>query len=126
MKFLKCSSCENIVEMVVEKVASNQDCEKGLKSLVANTSDGATEKHVPVMELVDGNLHVSVGSIDHPMSPEHYIMFIAIEAGNMKMRYDLKPNDSPKAVFALNDYKGKVEVFEYCNLHGLWKNEIEI
>ncbi len=41
------------------------------------------------------------------------------------MRKNLKPGEKPEGVFPLGDYKGKVHVYEYCNLHGLWKTDIE-
>lgn len=126
MKFLKCAVCGNIVEMVEDKGVPIMCCGKAMEELTANTSDGALEKHVPVAEVVDGVLHVKVGSMEHPMLAEHYITLIAIEAGDIVARKSLKPGEKPEACFAIGDYKGKVNVYEYCNLHGLWKTDIEI
>lgn len=125
MKFLKCAVCGNIVEMVEDKGVPVMCCGKAMEELSANTSDGALEKHVPVAEVVDGVLHVKVGSMEHPMLAEHYITFIAIEAGDVVSRKSLKPGEKPEATFALGEYKGKVNVYEYCNLHGLWKTDVE-
>lgn len=125
MKFLKCEVCGNIVEMVEDKGVPVMCCGKPMVELNANTSDGALEKHVPVAEIADGVLRVKVGSMEHPMLAEHYITFIAVEAGNTVYRASLNPGEKPEAVFALGDYKGKVNVYEYCNLHGLWKTDIE-
>lgn len=125
MKLLKCSVCGNIVEMLEDKGVPVMCCGKAMEELQANTSDGALEKHVPVAEIVDGNLHVKVGSMEHPMLPEHYITMIMAVAGDVTYRKKLNPGEKPEAVFALNDYKGKVQVYEYCNLHGLWKTDIE-
>lgn len=126
MKLLKCSICGNIVEMVEDKGVPIMCCGKAMEELRANTNDGALEKHVPVAEVVDGVLSVKVGSMEHPMLAEHYITLVIIEAGNHISRVALQPGEKPEATFALGDYKGKVSVYEYCNLHGLWKTDIEV
>lgn len=125
MKLLKCSVCGNIVEMVEDKGIPVMCCGKAMNELVANTSDGALEKHVPVAEVVDGFLHVKVGSVEHPMLAEHYITNIFVEFDNRVGRISLQPGVKPEATFAIGDYKGKIHVYEYCNLHGLWKTDIE-
>lgn len=126
MKLLKCAVCGNIVEMVEDKGVPIMCCGKPMAELTANTSDGAIEKHVPVAEVVDGNLHVVVGSMEHPMLPEHYITNIFVEFDNRIGRAVLAPGEKPEATFALGDFKGKIHVYEYCNLHGLWKTDIEV
>ena len=100
-------------------------CAEQMSELTANTTDGATEKHLPVVTRNNGKLEVVVGSVEHPMLAEHYITNVWAVAGNQVLRAELKPGEAPKAVFALGDYKGTVEVYEYCNLHGLWKSEVE-
>lgn len=125
MKLLKCEICGNIVELVEDHGVPVMCCGKPMAALTANTTDAALEKHVPVAEVVEGNLHVKVGSVEHPMLKEHYITAIYVEMGNKVYRADLKPEEKPEAIFALGDYKGTVVVYEYCNLHGLWKTEVE-
>lgn len=125
MKLLKCSVCGNIVEMVEDHKVPVMCCGKAMDELQANTTDGALEKHVPVAEIVDGVLHVKVGSMEHPMLPEHYITNIFVEMGSRILRVALQPGEKPEACIALGDYKGKIHVYEYCNLHGLWKTDIE-
>lgn len=125
MKLMKCSVCGNMVEMVEDKGIPVMCCGQPMKELNANTTDGALEKHVPVAEVVDGMLHVKVGSMEHPMLAEHYITMIVAEFGGHTYRAELKPGEKPEAVFALGDYKGKISVYEYCNLHGLWKTDVE-
>lgn len=80
MKLLKCAVCGNIVEMIEDKGVPVMCCGKPMNELQANTTDGALEKHVPVAEIVDGSLHVKVGSMEHPMLAEHYITMILVEA----------------------------------------------
>ena len=125
MKLLKCAICGNIVEMVEDHKVPVMCCGKPMAELKANTTDGALEKHVPVAEIVDGNVVVKVGSVEHPMLPEHYITMILVEFGGHVYRANLSAGQKPEAVFALNGYKGLVTVYEFCNLHGLWKTEIE-
>ena len=93
--------------------------------LVANTTDAATEKHVPVLSIEGDVLTAKVGEVAHPMTEEHLITAIFAVVGNKVLRADLTADDEPVATFALGGYKGTVEVYEYCNLHGLWKAEIE-
>lgn len=125
MKLLKCPICGNIVEMIEDKGVPVMCCGKPMVELNANTTDGAVEKHVPVAEINGDILTVKVGSVEHPMLEEHYITMVLVEFDNRVLRVNLKPNEKPEAVFALNGYKGNVNVYEYCNLHGLWKTEVE-
>lgn len=126
MKLLKCPVCGNIVEMVVDHHVPVTCCGTPMVELQANTTDAATEKHVPLLSYDAGILTAIVGAVEHPSLPEHHINFIMVEAGNKIMRKDLQAGEKPVAKFPLQDYKGIVTVYEYCNLHGLWKAEIEI
>ena len=91
-----------------------------MTELKANTSDGATEKHVPIIKKDGNKVTVEVGSVPHPMLPEHYIQWIYIETKNGGQRKALEPGMEPKATFTLIDDE-IVAAYEYCNLHGLWK-----
>ena len=55
------------------------------------------------------------------MLPEHHISFIYVETEDGGIRVDLK--DKPEAVICTCGSK-PVAVYEYCNLHGLWKTEL--
>ena len=92
--------------------------------LTANTVDAAREKHVPVITREGNLVTVTVGSVLHPMTEEHYIPFIALETAQGLQVKNLKPGMKPVAVFALADGDGPVAAYEYCNLHGLWKAEV--
>jgi len=84
-----------------------------------NTSDGAKEKHAPVVERIEGGYKVSVGSVEHPMTDAHYIQWIELSHESEIQRKYLAPTDKPEATFTTN--AGEVTAREYCNLHGLWK-----
>lgn len=126
MKFYKCNVCGNIIEVVEEHSAALVCCGQNMELLEPNTVDAAVEKHVPVAKYEGETLHVQVGSVAHPMLEEHYITFIVIKAGDFVARYDLHPNGKPEASFEISNYHGTIEVYEHCNLHGLWKSEITI
>lgn len=121
MKFLRCKICGKIIAIVNDTVVPTMCCGEAMEELIPGTTDAAQEKHVPVYE-VNGNLvTVTVGSVEHPMTPEHYIQWIAIKTKNGNQRKILTPTDAPKATFAIIDGDEVEEVYEYCNLHGLWK-----
>ena len=122
MKFYVCEKCGKIVSVVQESACQKLVCcGQEMKELTANTSDGAFEKHVPVVS-VNGNLvDVVVGSVEHPMMEEHFIQWIILETNMGRQRKTLVPGAAPKAQFALLPGEEVVAVYEYCNLHGLWK-----
>ena len=94
-----------------------------LRELTPNTSDGAVEKHKPVVSIEDGNVKVEVASVAHPMTPEHSIQWIYLETKNGGQIRFLSPDQAPQAQFCVKN-DPPVAVYEYCNLHGLWKEEI--
>ncbi len=118
-KFYRSDDKKNILLNLV----SLDGGEKGiaLESLKANTSDGAAEKHVPVVSVNGNTVEVAIGSVAHPMLEEHYITGIYIETTSGGQFASLKPGEEPKAVFLLKDGDEFIAAYEYCNLHGLWK-----
>ena len=121
MKFYRCSVCGQIIAMVKKAACPVMCCGKPMEEIVAGSTDAAVEKHVPVVE-VDGNkVTVTVGSVAHPMLPEHYIEWIAIQTKQGNQRKALNPGDAPKACFALCEGDEVEAAYAYCNLHSLWK-----
>ena len=88
------------------------------EAVTPNTTDGAYEKHVPVIEQTGDHVTVKVGSVAHPMLDVHYIEWIILETATGYQKHDLKPGDEPVAHFAVTE--PLVAAYEYCNLHGLW------
>ncbi len=121
MKFYRCKKCGQIIAIVKETKAPVMCCGEKMEDIIPGTTDAAVEKHVPVFEVKDGIVTVTVGSVEHPMLPEHYIEWIAIKTKTGNQRKELKPGDAPKAVFAIVDGDEVEEVYAYCNLHSLWK-----
>lgn len=124
VKFFICQHCKNIVEMVKESGVPIVCCGEDMKELVPNTTDAALEKHVPVVVIEGNSVKVEVGSVIHPMTSEHYIQFICLETDKGIYRRMLNPTDDPKAEFALTNGEKPITVYEYCNLHGLWKKDL--
>jgi superoxide reductase len=124
MKFYKCEKCGSFVIKINEAACTPVCCGDPMTELIPGTSDGAHEKHVPVVE-VDGNkVTVKVGEVEHPMMEAHYIQYVWLETDKGFMQKDLKPEEKPVAEFVLADGDKAVAAYEFCNLHGLWKKEI--
>jgi superoxide reductase len=122
-KFFICKHCGNLVGMIHDSGVTMVCCGEEMTELVPGVVDASREKHVPVIKIDGNRVTVEVGSVEHPMLPEHYIMWIYLETEHGGQRKALKPGDAPRAVFLLEDDK-PVAAYEYCNLHGLWKAEV--
>ena len=121
-RFYKCETCGNVVVKLVDSKVPIVCCGQKMQELVPNTVDASNEKHVPVVTRLENNsIKVEVGSVAHPMTEEHHIAFIYVETDKGGIKVDL--HDKPEAVSALGDAK-PIAVYEYCNLHGLWKTEL--
>lgn len=117
----KCNVCGNIVELVHTGVGQLVCCGQPMVLQAPNTVDAAVEKHVPVIEVMTDKIKVRVGSVPHPMTPEHYIEWIELMADGEVFSHELKPGDEPMAEFCPPSSE-KIEARAYCNLHGLWKS----
>ena len=122
--FYRGAHCGKIVSVVVNGGGTLTCCGDEMQLLKANTTDAAKEKHVPAVTVEGNKVVVNVGSVDHPMTPEHYIQFIMIETNLGKQYKGLTPEDKPHAEFVLQEGEKLVAAYEYCNLHGLWKAEV--
>ncbi len=120
LQVYKCMICGNIVIVVHNGVGQLVCCGQPMKLMKENTEDASLEKHVPVIEKVEGGVKVKVGSVPHPMTEEHYIEWIELRSDNKVYREFLKPGDTPEAFFCMDG--DNFIAREYCNLHGLWKS----
>ena len=119
LEIYKCELCGNIVEVVHGGAGELVCCGQAMAKLTENTVDAAKEKHVPVIEKVEGGYKVIVGSVAHPMEEKHYIEWIELIADGKAYRQFLNPGETPEATFMVT--ANSVSTREYCNLHGLWK-----
>lgn len=122
MKFYKCEHCGQIIAIVKGTGVPVICCGEAMKEIVPGTTDAAVEKHVPVIKKDGTKVTVTVGSVEHPMLPEHYIEWIALETKLGNQRKSLAPGDDPSACFAICEGDEVIAAYAYCNLHSLWKS----
>ena len=115
----RCERCGNMVELVNYGGGPLVCCGEPMTAVTENSTDAATEKHVPVIEEIAGGYKVTVGSVNHPMEEKHYIEWIELIAdGTLVYRRNLAPEEAPVA--ELQVQASEVRARAYCNLHGLW------
>jgi len=119
LEIYKCDVCGNIVEVLHGGGGELVCCGQPMKLMTENTVDAAKEKHVPVIEKIEGGYKVKVGDVAHPMEEKHFIQWVELLADGKAYRQFLNPGEAPEAVFTVK--AEKVSAREYCNLHGLWK-----
>ena len=120
IRFYRCPHCGNIITKVEDSGVPVICCGEKMQELIPNDKDATVEKHVPFVEIQDGKLIVKVGEVEHPMSEDHYIMWIALVSDKSLDIHFLKPMEKPITSFPIvDDYV----IYEYCNFHGLWKKE---
>jgi superoxide reductase len=123
LKFYRCKHCGKIIAIVNDTKVPTICCGEAMEQIIPGTTDAAVEKHVPVITKNGNLVEVKVGSVEHPMAPEHYIEWIALRTKQGNQRKILKPGDAPAATFALVDGDEVLEAFAYCNLHNLWSGK---
>ena len=122
-KFYVCAHCGNLVEMVSDAGVTPICCGEKMKELVPNTVEASGEKHIPAVTVGEGFVEVNVGSVDHPMADVHWIQWVQLVTDKGSYRKTLNPGEAPKVFFSLSGEK-PLAVYAYCNLHGLWKTEL--
>ena len=120
-KFYICKHCGNIIAKVKDAGVPVVCCGERMTELVPGTTDAAAEKHIPVYEVKNNIVNVTVGSVEHPMTEAHYIEWVSLQTNFGNQRKVLHPGEAPRVSFALLDGEKVEAVFAYCNLHSLWK-----
>lgn len=123
--FLECKHCGNIVAMVKDKGVKIMCCGEKMAQIVPGSVEASQEKHIPVYEVKDNKVLVTVGSVEHPMADVHYIEWVSLQTKFGNQRKQLNPGDEPKVCFSICEGDEVEAVYAYCNLHGLWVNENE-
>lgn len=126
LKFFKSTHSGNVTIVPADQAGDFTGHGHGgaIVELVANTTDAATEKHVPVVTVEGNAVHVQVGEVAHPMTPEHLIGLIVLVTEKGYQVVKLTSDDAPEADFAVAAGDKPLAVYEYCNLHGLWVAEL--
>jgi len=117
----QCATCGNVLAILTGGQGELICCGAPMERMVENSTDGAHEKHVPMVVGILDDIEVSVGSVAHPMQPEHYIEWIELLTDRVSYREFLKPGDTPDVNFSIDTED--VTARAYCNLHGLWKSK---
>mgnify|MGYP006337040017 FL=1 len=119
-KFLICEHCGNIVAAVKESGVPVMCCGQKMKEIIPGSVEASREKHIPEYVVEGNKVLVTIGSVEHPMVPEHYIEWVSIQTAQGNQRKQLKPGSAPKVCFSLCEGDTVEAVYAYCNLHGLW------
>ncbi|MGV8905819.1 MAG: desulfoferrodoxin family protein [Acetobacterium sp.] len=120
-KFFVCKHCGNMVSMIFNSGQAIICCGDPMTEMIPNTTDAAQEKHVPVITVNNTTVSVDIGSVPHPMTPEHHIVWVYLETTNGGQLNCLAEDGKPHAEFAILPGEKVIAAYEYCNLHGLWK-----
>ena len=120
-KFLKCKHCGNIIAMVHESGVTPVCCGEKMQEMIPGTTEASVEKHVPVYRVEGNRVIVTVGSVAHPMTEEHYIEWVSLSTKLGNQRKLLTPANAPEVCFSICEGDEVEAVYAYCNLHGLWK-----
>ena len=120
-RFFRCDICGNLTGLIHDSGVRMVCCNQQMTELIPNTVEASKEKHIPVATVVGNNVKAAVGSVPHPMTEEHHIVWIYLLSEQGGQRKILKAGDVPEATFALTPNDKPLAVYAYCNLHGLWK-----
>ena len=125
VQFFICKHCKSVVAKLNGLGCNPSCCGEPMIELLPGVEEAATEKHIPEVKERGGKVYVQVGSVAHPMLEAHYIEWVYLLTDKGGYFHFLKPGDAPQTVFALNDGEVPLSVYSYCNLHGLWKADVE-
>ena len=123
VRFFKCEHCGNVIQKVVDSKVPVVCCGEKMQELIPGSVDASAEKHVPDVKVGEGVEEVNVGSVNHPMEEVHWIEWVQLVSDKGSYRKWLNPGEAPNVKFLLGDEK-PLAVYAYCNLHGLWKKEL--
>lgn len=123
--FYRCEICGNLVVMINDSGINPTCCGGYMTELTENTEDGVHEKHLPVMNRIKDKVSINVGIKDHPMTDEHYIEWIIVNTDHGTYLRKLSPGNNPHAEFSVPADEHIINVYAYCNIHGLWSLKAE-
>ena len=121
MEFYRCAHCGQIIAIVKKTGVPVICCGEKMQKIEPGTTDASLEKHVPVFKVEGGKVIVQIGSVPHPMLPEHYIEWVSLQTKFGNQRKALHPGDEPVVCFSVCEGDEVEAVYAYCNLHSLWK-----
>lgn len=98
---------------------------KRYQPIEVKTQDGALEKHMPVVKIEGEWARIQIGSVLHPMTPEHYIKSVVVITTEECYYHNFKPTEEPISDLKLGCGEKIFAILTYCNLHGVWMKELE-
>ncbi|MBR6517893.1 MAG: desulfoferrodoxin [Bacilli bacterium] len=119
-KFFICKHCGNIVSAVKESGVPIVCCGEKMSEIIPGEVEASREKHIPEFKVEGNKVYVTVGSVEHPMIPEHYIEWVCIQTKQGSQMKQLQPGQAPKVCFSICECDEVEAVYAYCNLHSLW------
>ncbi len=124
LKFYFCKHCGKIIFLLKDSGVPTVCCGEEMLELKAGVTDASSEKHVPAVKIEENKVSVTIGSVEHPMEEKHHIEWILLETNQGFYQKNLSPQMTPKAEFLLSEGEKPKAVYEFCNLHKLWKAEL--
>lgn len=115
----KCNKCGKIVNILNGVDTDTLCCDTVMQTLIPNTNEASFEKHIPVVEVLDNKIKVSV---NHVMEEKHYIKWIMMKTDSDVVIKYFNPQDKACATF---DYVENAYIYSYCNLHDLWMIKVD-
>lgn len=123
-RFYICEKCGNLVGALHESGVPMMCCGQKMTQLEPGTVEASHEKHIPVATVEGRVVRVEVGEVAHPMTEEHHIGWVYLQTDKGGHRKCLGAGDAPVVSFTLTG-ETPIAVYAYCNLHGLWKADVE-
>ncbi len=123
-EFRRCRVCGNLVGIINDEGPALYCCKQAMEILVPNSHEASHEKHLPKAEVQRDRVRVNVGGTTHPMENEHHIHWVYLQTDQGGQRFIFEPGQQPQATFLLRPDEHPLAVFAYCNLHGLWKTDL--
>ena len=120
----RCETCGNIIYMIEDSGVVPECCKTEMTRIEANTEDADNEKHIPVIHRYNTNVHILIGEKPHPMTEQHYISHIFLQTDKGLYMHNLGSDEATEAVFKINPDENIAAAYAWCNLHGLWKNDV--
>ena len=118
-----CEHCGNLIGMINDAGVPMMCCGQKMSELKPGTVEASAEKHIPVVTIEENIVKIEIGSVAHPMIEEHSILWVYLQTDRGGQLKCLEVGKEPVVTFALTDEK-PVAAYAYCNLHGLWKADI--
>ena len=124
LKFYFCKHCGKIIFLLKDSGVPTVCFGEEMLELKVGVTDASSEKHVPAVKIEENKVSVTIGSVEHPMEEKHHIEWILLETNQGFYQKNLSPQMTPKAEFLLSEGEKPKAVYEFCNLHKLWKAEL--